>query len=258
MSSHPTAPSGREAVDSYSLSRKNIEFGAMNRHQAVPHERYAHASSSKRNEPLSPSFAGFIETTYDAMLLLESCLQARSFHVNRRPQDKERSKCITSGATFVYEESASGIKRWTDGFNWSPSRIMGNFLVYRELDNKVPANERKLTKRKRGCGARESSSSPVAKKESRMVAGKSVSIDDPSLRPFVGSLVDSYDFRGERLVQKDHKHHVQRRQPPRRQLLQPVGCSLWKAGDAYRHGEAEPPVVSRRQIRPLFRPKLPH
>lgn len=29
-----------------------------------------------------------------------------------------------------------GIKRWTDGFLWSPSRILGNFLVYRELANR--------------------------------------------------------------------------------------------------------------------------
>lgn len=40
----------------------------------------------------------------------------------------------------------TGIKRWTDGLIWSPSRILGNFLIYRELggreslnnDNKIP------------------------------------------------------------------------------------------------------------------------
>lgn len=40
----------------------------------------------------------------------------------------------------------TGIKRWTDGLIWSPSRILGNFLIYRELggrellnnDNKGP------------------------------------------------------------------------------------------------------------------------
>lgn len=32
--------------------------------------------------------------------------------------------------------SQKGIKRWTDGFLWSPSRILGNFLVYRELANR--------------------------------------------------------------------------------------------------------------------------
>lgn len=29
-----------------------------------------------------------------------------------------------------------GIKRWTDGLVWSPSRINGNFLIYRELDDR--------------------------------------------------------------------------------------------------------------------------
>lgn len=35
-----------------------------------------------------------------------------------------------------YYYSFIGIKRWTDGFLWSPSRILGDFLVYRELENK--------------------------------------------------------------------------------------------------------------------------
>jgi hypothetical protein len=55
------------------------------------------------------------------------------------------------GNVFIYEENASGIKRWTDGVTWSPSRIMGNFLVYRELSEPFPAGEKKKAKkRKRG------------------------------------------------------------------------------------------------------------
>jgi hypothetical protein len=38
-------------------------------------------------------------------------------------------RMITSGSVFVFDEDESGIKRWTDGFFWSPSRILGNFLV---------------------------------------------------------------------------------------------------------------------------------
>jgi hypothetical protein len=40
---------------------------------------------------------------------------------------------ITSGAVFVFGVEESGIKRWTDGLLWSPSRIVGNFLVYKEM-----------------------------------------------------------------------------------------------------------------------------
>lgn len=43
---------------------------------------------------------------------------------------------IKSGAVFVFSVAESGIKRWTDGMLWSPSRIQGNFLVYRELSEK--------------------------------------------------------------------------------------------------------------------------
>ena len=39
---------------------------------------------------------------------------------------------VQSGAVFVFDEHESGIKRWTDGLVWSPSRILGNFLVSHE------------------------------------------------------------------------------------------------------------------------------
>ncbi|KAJ3148771.1 hypothetical protein HK101_002122 [Irineochytrium annulatum] len=38
---------------------------------------------------------------------------------------------------FVYCEQDSNIKRWTDGKLWTPSRIRGNFLVYKQLEKKV-------------------------------------------------------------------------------------------------------------------------
>lgn len=48
--------------------------------------------------------------------------------VPRRLRDDER-KLIRSGSVFVFDEHESGIKRWTDGLLWSPSRILWNFLV---------------------------------------------------------------------------------------------------------------------------------
>jgi hypothetical protein len=41
---------------------------------------------------------------------------------------------IKSGDVYVYEESRSAIKRWTEGRMWTPSRILGQFLIYREAD----------------------------------------------------------------------------------------------------------------------------
>jgi hypothetical protein len=100
---------------------------------------------------MAPTWHGFIHTTSDALQVLEACLVGKLHHIPRRPHDRERASIISSGNVFIYEENASGIKRWTDGVTWSPSRIMGNFLVYRELNEPFPAGEKKKAKkRKRG------------------------------------------------------------------------------------------------------------
>ena len=100
---------------------------------------------------LKPTWYGFVHTTFDALMILEACLQGKLHHIPRRPHDRERPDIVRSGNVFIYEENASGIKRWTDGVTWSPSRIMGNFLVYRELNAPFPAGEKKKAKkRKRG------------------------------------------------------------------------------------------------------------
>ncbi|KAI9882740.1 MAG: hypothetical protein M1823_005509 [Watsoniomyces obsoletus] len=97
---------------------------------------------------LQPTYHGHVATTRDALILFEACLSGQRHHVPRRPHDRERAQLIRSGCVFIYEENASGIKRWTDGVPWSPSRILGNFLVYRELLKPFPPGEKKrATKR---------------------------------------------------------------------------------------------------------------
>jgi hypothetical protein len=95
------------------------------------------------SSPLSPTFYGHIASTQDALILFEACLSGAVNHVARRPHDRERTSLIKSGNVFIYEEHSSGIKRWTDGVPWSPSRILGNFLVYRELERPFPPGEKK-------------------------------------------------------------------------------------------------------------------
>jgi len=100
--------------------------------------------------PLVPTFHGFVHNSMDGLVLFEACLSGKLHHVPRRPHDRERSSLIKSGSIFIYEENASGIKRWTDGVAWSPSRILGNFLIYRELEKPFPPGEKKRAmKRKR-------------------------------------------------------------------------------------------------------------
>ncbi|KZS87727.1 hypothetical protein SISNIDRAFT_419236, partial [Sistotremastrum niveocremeum HHB9708] len=75
-----------------------------------------------------PPWCGWIETTGDALLILEAARRGIIPRVTRRLVETER-KMINSGSVFVFDEDESGIKRWTDGYYWSPSRILGNFLA---------------------------------------------------------------------------------------------------------------------------------
>ena len=86
------------------------------------------------------TFYGMIETTSDALRIFDLCRQGKLGRVRRRLHDRER-RLIRSGSVFCFDELESGIRRWTDGRLWSPSRILGNFLIYRELDRKVKNGE---------------------------------------------------------------------------------------------------------------------
>lgn len=120
---------------------------------------------------IAPS--GRIDDTLDALIIFEGCRQGILPTLTRRLLATERGDAthlsssleskadhpadtsqgsysakdsgvpkqaplIMPGSVFVFDEGESGIYRWTDGRIWSPSRICGNFLVYRELLRKVP------------------------------------------------------------------------------------------------------------------------
>lgn len=99
------------------------------------------------SQTLVPSYNGFIGSTKDAVLVIQGVLSKEFPLVERRPLDRERKYLIKLGLVFVFIEERLGIKRWTDGIAWSASRILGRFLVYRELDH-ATLNE-KEDKRKR-------------------------------------------------------------------------------------------------------------
>jgi hypothetical protein len=97
---------------------------------------------------LSPTFFGYVGSTKDALLIIQEIIDKQIELVHRRPIERERPQLIKSGNVFVFIEEQSGIKRWTDGIAWSPSRILGRFLVYRELD-KHSQNEKDCIKKKK-------------------------------------------------------------------------------------------------------------
>jgi hypothetical protein len=178
--------------------------------------------SASGANPLVPTFTGFVQNSMDGLILFEACLSGKLEHVPRRPHDRERRQLIKSGNIFIYGENTSGIKRWTDGVAWSPSRILDNFLIYRELDKPFPPGEKKRAiKRKRGSHPRvdgfqrgnpasqenvempRPTTPPEALVNEEVNSGPLSSTQDKELeRSLIGPLVDSYDFRADGLVKK--------------------------------------------------------
>lgn len=158
---------------------------------------------SSQTSPLCPTWQGHIASTLDALILFEGSLNGLLNHCPRRPHDRERQDLIRSGSVFIYEEHASGIKRWTDGVSWSPSRILGNFLIYRELEKPFPPGEKKraLKKKKSPSGGISKNDTTPRPNISSFSAG-SMDLAKDTERSLIGSLIDSYPFKTDGLVKK--------------------------------------------------------
>ncbi len=172
-------------------------------------------SAGRATPACVPTWRGHIETTKDALIIFEAALSGMLAHCIRRPHDRERNSLIISGNVFVYEEGTSGIKRWTDGIPWSPSRILTNFLIYRQLNSPFPPGEKKrATKRSQRPvkpGEPYAAPSKSGITEDFSLSGGSPttpaikseeSVDKDADRFLVGSLVDSYEFKEGGLLKK--------------------------------------------------------
>ncbi|KAI7872138.1 Gti1/Pac2 family-domain-containing protein [Spinellus fusiger] len=109
------------------------------------------------------SFIGYIKTPQDALIIFEACRRGQLNRVQRRLSSKERVH-ISSGSVFAWDEREAGMRRWTDGRTWSPSRVLGSFLTYRELDTK---------RRPRLSSSSSTSSLPISSKASSSCSYKS-------------------------------------------------------------------------------------
>lgn len=66
--------------------------------------------------PLSSRpFSGYVDTTADALRLIQAARLGYIPRITRRLNELERRSMIKSGAVFVFSVDESGIKRWTDG-----------------------------------------------------------------------------------------------------------------------------------------------
>lgn len=80
------------------------------------------------------TYKGTVEDLNDALLVLEGTRLGILPNIKRRLNTMER-KYINANSVFAWNETECGMKRWTDGKNWSASKVSGPFLTYRELDN---------------------------------------------------------------------------------------------------------------------------
>jgi hypothetical protein len=122
-----------------------------------------------------------------------------------RLNSQERTSVVKSGSIFVYEEAMSGIKRWTDGLTWSPSRILGNFLIYRELDGCLASKENKRKPQVRDrvykAGQNKDRLKGTHCRPSHLTLPATRDTDELR-RSIVGSLINSYTFKTGGLVKK--------------------------------------------------------
>ncbi|KAM7199826.1 Gti1/Pac2 family domain containing protein [Rhypophila sp. PSN 637] len=160
--------------------------------------RNAPARPDTAKDKLGPTLTGvFLDNTLDAFIVIQACLDGKIPVLHRRPTETENTELIVkNGCVVVYEERASTIKRWTDPKNWSPSRLFGNFLGYRETEPEtedlLPGEKKKARKAKK-TGTRVSNNR----------VAKPGSPGDQVQRRLLGSLVgESYVFKHDGLMKK--------------------------------------------------------
>ncbi|ELA46187.1 hypothetical protein VCUG_02323 [Vavraia culicis subsp. floridensis] len=91
---------------------------------------------------------GYIHSYNEASLIVHAVRLGIIEPIKERLSNADREN-IKSGCIFVFIEDDSGIKRWTDGKIWSPSKILGHFLLYKE----VPKHLSKSAIKKRNANA---------------------------------------------------------------------------------------------------------
>eukprot|EP00834_Sanchytrium_tribonematis_P000382 NODE_7_length_67686_cov_1.621421.p28 type:complete len:256 gc:universal NODE_7_length_67686_cov_1.621421:24057-23290(-) len=92
------------------------------------------------------SYSGYIDTLQDGILLIESARMGQIQKVNHRLAQQEHG-LVQSGSIFVWNEAEVNIRRWTDGRNWSNSRLKGRFLIYKETKAEHPMRKKTLCAR---------------------------------------------------------------------------------------------------------------
>ena len=83
-------------------------------------------------QPAGESVTCCVHTKHDCIMLLKLAELGVIQRTKTRLTREEKSN-IKPGTIYIYNEEESGIRRWTDRREWTPSRFQGVFLVYKEL-----------------------------------------------------------------------------------------------------------------------------
>ncbi|KAI8845055.1 Gti1/Pac2 family-domain-containing protein [Chytriomyces cf. hyalinus JEL632] len=129
------------------------------------HQLEASEPSTKRHRTSSATYYGRIEDSLDAGIVIEACIKGILRAVSGAMEVSSIE--IRSGTVLVIHERDGNIQRWRDGYHWSPSRISGGFLIYRQVERKesVTTNE-----------AEETQTIPSSADGSKLAKGKSFTV----------------------------------------------------------------------------------
>ncbi|KAL6121608.1 hypothetical protein NUSPORA_01455 [Nucleospora cyclopteri] len=88
---------------------------------------------------------GYITSYDEAAMVIHACRLGFLRPMERRLTNEEKNN-IESGDIYCFIETENGMKRWTDGRIWSPSKILGEFLLYQEVPKYLSKNSIKKRK----------------------------------------------------------------------------------------------------------------
>jgi Gti1/Pac2 family transcription factor len=186
----------------------------------------SNGSRQDLNDPPTPSYEGYLHDEWDLAIFLEAVFRGHLHHAKRRLHKDERG-VIQSGQVWVCTEKASGIKRWTDTLDWSPSRQLGAFLIYREVvkseeKKKLLSDERRMSQKRKFSDLQDgndmataNSTSSAGKTNPKAAVVRNVKGEERKLEDYFGALIDQYDYVEDGLVKKaitidlgTDQHHV--------------------------------------------------
>ncbi|EPR79274.1 Gti1/Pac2 family protein [Spraguea lophii 42_110] len=102
----------------------------------------------RSDHPLEYMLKGYIHSLNEASLVVHAVRLGLIKPVTQRLSPSEREE-IESGSIYCFIKSENGMKRWTDGKIWSPSKILGHFLLYKEVPKHLSKSALKKNKSRR-------------------------------------------------------------------------------------------------------------